>query len=254
MKNKNNNEKFLLELLSRTDAVYSSGVDEYMYFYPSKPASLGFSVKIPYSNSSTCVDVNFVFDSASRRESEEKIVNFSFPSVDEVKDFMAELYRKHDKLLNNREIPEHILAKFEEVLKAPIDKYPYFVEGNEENLCIKTSKTSQEGVYIALGRSLYSFENQVKFKPLAPITIGCYYKDEHTNGNIVYQKVIPAYLVNEYPIVAKHAFVNKSVRDFHSLADALCEINPKSGSALSSIILDIELDKKDDVKNSRPKL
>ncbi len=254
MTDKNNNEKFLLDLLSRTDVVYNSGTDEFLYFYPSKPESLGFEIKIPYNQASTSVDVNFVVAAASRRDSEEKVVNFSLGSVDNVKEFMAELYKKHDSLLNNRDIPEHVLAKFEEVLKAPLDKYPFFVEGKEENLCIRTNQHNEEGVYISLGRTLYNYENKVKFKPLAPITIKCFYKDDTTNGNIMYEKVIPAYLVNEYPIVAKHAYVSKSVKEIHSLADALYELSPKSASVVGTMVLDIELENKDSVKNSRPKL
>jgi hypothetical protein len=253
MVNKNNNEKFLLTLLDMTDAVYTSSVDEYMYFYPSKPKSLGFTIKIPFVQGSKSVDINFTVESSSRMQNDEKHVNFSFSSPDEIKDFMAQLYQKHEDMLNNGRVSSEVIAKFEEVLKAPIDNYPYILEGKDESLGIK-NKTTDDGIYIGFGRAIYNYEEKRKFKPLEPIVINCYYRENVASPNIMFQKVIPAYMVHEYPIVAKHAYIHKTTKDLHELTDALYEISPKSATALSALILDVELDRNAPVKNSKPKL
>lgn len=257
MTNQINNEKFLLALLDMTDCVYVGGVDEYLYFYPTNPKSLGFSIKIPFSQGSTSVDVNFTFDSPSRRESEERFVNFSFNSPDEIQDFMKQLYQKHENLLNSHVSfsPEtlEVIDKFEKILKSPLDNYPYILQGVEEEMKIKDRHTD-DGVHISFGRTLFNYEDKRKFKSLEPIIIDCFYRESLTSPNIMYKKVIPAYMAHEYPIVEKHAYIHKSTKNLHELTDALYKIHPDSAIAISALLLDVELDKKTPIKNSRPKL
>jgi hypothetical protein len=257
MTNKNNNEKFILALLDMTDVVYADVNDEYMYFYPSKPNTLGFSVKIPTSQCSTFIDINFTFEASKRTAKDDNIVNLSFDSAHEIKDFMEQLYEKHETLLNSHSrVSPEILEKFESALKAPLNSNRYILQGQHvqnEHMILKNNGTV-DFLNINIGRALFNYDEKKKFKPLAPIVIDCFYSDSTTDGNIMYKKVIPAYLVDEYPIVALHAHVHKTTKDLNELTDALNKINPKSGSALSAIILDIELDKNDNVKSSRPKL
>lgn len=257
MTNKNNNEKFILALLDMTDVVYADVNDEYMYFYPSNPNTLGFSIKIPTSQCSTSVDINFTFEASKRTSKDDNIVNLSFDSVHEIKDFMAQLYEKHEALLNSHsKATPDILEKFESALKAPLNSNRYLLQGQHdqnEKMVLKNNGTV-DFLNINIGRALFNYDEKRKFKPLTPIVIDCFYTDPATSGNIMYKKVIPAYLAHEYPVVLEHAHIHKTTNNIYDLAEALSAISPKSGSALSAIILDIELDKNDSVKNSRPKL
>lgn len=254
MTNKNNNEKFILALLDMTDVVYADVNDQYMYFYPSKPNTLGFTIKIPTSQCSTSVDINFIFETSRRTEKDDQIVNLSFDSAHDIKDFMEELYKKHSALLNNhtKATPE-ILEKIESALKSPLNNPNYVLKGQFEDL-ILNDNNKYPNLYINIGRTVFNYDEKRKFKPLEPIVIDCFYSDSTTDGNIMYKKVIPAYLAHEYPIVKEYAHIHKTTKNLNELTDALKEINPKSGSILSAMILDIELDKNENVKNSRPKL
>jgi hypothetical protein len=254
MTNKNNNEKFILALLDMTDVVYADVNDEYMYFYPSKPNTLGFTIKIPTSQCSTTVDINFTFETQRRTAKDDQIVNLSFSSAHEIKDFMEELYKKHAALVNShsKATPE-IIEKIELALKSPLNNPDYVLKGQFEDL-ILNDNNKYPSLYINIGRTVFNYDEKRKFKPLEPIVIDCFYPDSTTDGNIMYKKVIPAYLAHEYPIVAEYAHIHKTTKNIYDLAEALNEINPKSSSALSAIILDIELDKNDSTKTSRPKL
>ncbi len=249
--NKDINQKFLLALINTTDSVYSGGLDEGFYFYPK---DLGFTIQIPFSHHSTSVDVNFVFEKYGSRDSDKEVVNFSFPFIDDISQFMNQVYQKHETMLNNHGILPEAIKKCNEALTEPLGPInPYKIIGKHEDTKL-FQKTDEYELNITLGKSLYNFESPKKTKPLEPIIIDCFYKPTASNKNEYYKKVIPAYKVDEYPIVAKLANINPTVNDVHALSDALSKINPKAGALLSSMILDVELDKKEVVKNNRPKL
>jgi hypothetical protein len=249
--NKDINQKFLLALLNTTDAVYSGGIDEGFYFYPK---DLGFTVQVPFAHHSTFVDVNFVFEKPGGRDSEKDVVNLSFGTIDEVQEFMNQLYKKHEKMLNSHRVLPEAIDKFEEALIAPLGKgNPYTISGSDENIKL-TEKTNDYELTINLGRALFNFENEKKIKPLEPIVIDCFYRPSESDRNEYFKKVVAAYKVDEYPILAKLANINPTIQDIHTLSDALLKVNPKSGKALSAFLLDVELDKKDGIKNNRPKI
>lgn len=249
--NKNINQKFLLEILNLSDAVYDGGLDEGFYFYPK---GLGFTVQIPYSQYSTAVDVNFVLKKSGSRDSDKEVVNLSFPFLDDIKEFMSELYTKHELMLNNHDCSKQALSKFNEALKTPLSKnYPYTIKGDNENISL-VEDTSEYALAINIGRATFIFDNQKKFKPLRPIIVDCFYRPNGSKKNEHYKKVIPAYQVSDYPIVARFSNINKTFDNIYSLSDAMSKINPQSATLLSSIILDIELDKKDSAKTKRPKI
>lgn len=257
---KNNNEQFLLELLNMSSGVYVNENEEYIYFYPSNPKSLGFTIQIPFSQGSTSIDINFIIE--DKKDKHNKMVNFSIDSIDEVKNFMNLLYKKHDTdILNNRDIPDYIIEKIENALKAPLhDNYPYVITGQDENMVLKDKMlnsnmpTNTDGLHINIGRSLYNYENKKKFKPLQPIIVDCFYNDSTTDGNIMYKKVIPAYQVHEYPIIEKHAHIHSTTKDIMSLIEAVDNIKPEAGSALNYLVLDMELDNNTDAKSMRRKI
>lgn len=250
---KNINEKFLLDLLERTDVVYFDTSERYFYFYPK---NLGFTVQVPCSQYSKNVDINFAFDNShsTSRYSDKSIVNFSFASAENIEEFMSQLYKKHENVLNNRMPQEEEKLMFLKCLKTALDEDSICKsEGQNESLKLM-NKDGQNELIINIGKALYNYDSPIKRKPLEPIIIECFHITPNHSKNIYYQMAVPAYKIDEFPILSKLADVSPTTTDIHSLSDALNKANPEAGALLGSIILNLELDQKDEIKPNRLKL
>lgn len=249
LSNKNINQSFLIELLKATDVVYDGGIDEHFYFYPK---NFGFTVQVPYSQYSTNIDINFIFEKSAK--SDNQIVNLSFNSDEEIKEFMKELYIKNELLLNSHGHSSETMNKSLEALQHPLIKpYPYTIKGENESMRLVLKENGAE-LNILLGRALYNYETPKKFKPLEPINLECFYKANGSNTNEHFKKVIPAYKAHEYPIIEKFANINKTTNNAYELIDSLQLINPNASSLLSSMLLNLELEKKQSASNKKNKI
>jgi hypothetical protein len=246
----NINEKFLLKLIEDTDYIFCAKDSENFYFSPN-----GFDVeiKIPYSHSSTQINIHFIysFDDVNNKPHKETI-NFSFASPNEIKEFMFALYKKYELGLNEGygNLSKEIIDKFETMLKQSDS-----IKGLDDNNAHISYINGKENYYVDINDAAFSYGKRIKFRPLSPLIIPCYYNTGNTEK--IYKKVIPAYLIHEYPPLIKIAKVEPVVKNIHELQnvlDSLKLLNPKSASILNALILDVELDKNTPIKNSKPKL
>lgn len=246
----NNKEKFLLELLNKSgDVSVNSGDEDYFLF---NPKGVNFEVRVPYNQLSNMVNVNFVFCIPGSTENGKQEASLTFSSVDKIPTFMAEIYKKYSEYYNeyfkHTPFPQETLDKIKDMLRTPMNasNYPYFIEGQLGPLAIKEFK-EPHGIKITLGQSIYGYGKPISLNPLAFLVIDCFNKDEKTSLISKYSKVIPAFLLDQYPAISNIVNINKSTDDLHVLTDELYQMDRNSGSTLTSIILDIELNNKKDV-------
>jgi hypothetical protein len=239
----NNKEKFLLDLLKKVEVVM---IDEDYFSF--NPQDINFKVRIPYNQYSSIVNIEFVLKSFVG-ESKQKGVSLTFSSIDEVPTFMTEIYKKYEeyfnKHLSNTPFSQQIFNKIEEILKTPINTYdyPYFISGQSESLIINDND-KPFGIQINLGESIYEREQPINLNPLSFITLDCFHKDEKTSFISKYKKIIPAFLIEQYPTISNVVNINKSTDNLNSLTDELYKLDHNSGAVLTSMILETELDNK----------
>jgi hypothetical protein len=246
----NINEKFLLKLLEHTEYIFCSKDTENFYF---SPTGFDVEIKIPYSHSSTQINMHFIyaFDDANNKTHKETI-NFSIDSPDEIKNFMYQLYKKYELGLNEGygKLSKEVIDKFETMLqqtdtiKGLDDSNPHIRETN-----------GKETYYVDINEVAFSYGKRLKFRPLSPLIIPCYYSKGDTEK--MYKKVVPGYLIHKYPSLAQIAQIDPLVKNIHELQDALDSLklhNPKSASILNALILETELDNTNQVKKHKPKL
>lgn len=244
----NINEQFLLKILDHTDYVQCSKDTEKFYF---EPKGFNVEVKIPYSHSSTQINIHFHFENFEDNKSNNETINFSFDSPNEISEFMFQLYKKYELTLNDGypTLPKAVINEFESMLKESSD-----IIEIDKSAHLKKSN-GKENYYIDIGESAFSFEKRLKHRPLSPLIIPCYY----SKGDVetAYKKVVPCYLAHDYPslaLITKVDPVVKNVQEFSAVLESLKISNPKSASILNALILDTELGNNPKVKTSKPKL
>lgn len=249
----NINEKFLLTLLAHTDYVHCSTDTEKFYF---KPNGFDVEILIPYSHASTEINIHFIynFDDITNQPHKETI-NFSIESPEKIKAFMFHLYKKYELGLNSvyeddEKPSSKAIEKFNSMLKDSSD-----IKGLEDKSPYLQYKDSKENFYIDFNDSLFNYGKKIKYRPLSPLIISCYYSNGETEKQ--YKKVVPAYLAHEYPALAKFTKIDpvvKNIQEFSETLEKLKLHNPKSLSILNALILETELDNTNQVKQSKPKL
>jgi len=252
----NINEKFLLELLAHTKDFTTDQTEPDSFCF--HPDDFNMEVKIPYDNGSDQVNIDLIYSMITKNgRSLKKTINFIFDSISEINEFLTELFKKYENYLNrnNSEISEQILDKFENILRLPIDeKYPYNSQINYEKPYIE-DKGENEQYNMDIFDSIFTYSQKNKLKPLSPILIHCYYNSGEIGAT--YKKVIPAYLINEYPILNKHIKSEPVVSNIHELSNALNSLrlnNSKSQSILNALILEEELSNNNSEKKPKSKL
>lgn len=246
----NNKEKFLLELLEKSDSV---GMDEDNLFF--HPKDINFEIKIPYNQCSNMIHINFIL---KEYNSDKKGVSLTFSSVDEAPIFMTEIYKRYNEYLNqhvnNTAFSQDNLNKIEEILKTPMDinNYRYFIDGQLESLIIRDNK-EPHGLQINLGEAIYDYGKPINFNPLSYLVIDCFHKDKSTSCISGYKKIIPAFLIDKYKAISNIVDINKSTDNLHAITDALYKLDHNSGAVLTSMILNIELDNTNN-KNKKNKI
>jgi hypothetical protein len=250
---KNNKEKFLMDLLNSADFVtIDTRESDYFRF---TPKNINFEVRIPYNQYSSTVNVNFVLRGNLNSENG---TSLTFSSIDEIPNFMAEVYKRYNKYLNehvkNTTFPQEALDKIDEILRTPIHKghYPYFLDGKLDSLNIRDN-LQPHGIQIDLGASIYDRGEPTNLNPLSFLVIDCAYKDEATSVISMHKKLIPAFMIEQYPSISNVVKMNKFTDNLHTLTDALYELDHNSGAVLTSMILDLELPNKQ-IKSNRNKI
>jgi hypothetical protein len=252
----NNKEKFLLELLNKADDVRVDSSDEDYFCF--NPKGINFEVRIPYNQYSSIININFVLNSFGRSDNSQTGVSLTFSSINEAPTFMAEIYKRYEDYLNkhsqNTPFAQDTFNKIEEMFRTPINTYdyPYFVSGQSESLMIRDNEKPC-GIQINLGESIYDYGQPISLNPLSFIVIECYNKDETTSYISRYKRIIPAFLIEQYPTISNVVNINQSTDNLHGLTDVLYQLDHNSGAVLTSMILDIELDNKNGT-NKRNKL
>jgi hypothetical protein len=247
----NINEKFLLALLEDSDFVHCERTEpEFFYFYPK---NIDIEIKIPFSHSSTHINIHFLYNT---EKSGNEIINFSIDSPDEIKEFMKLLYKKYQDKLNETYPPlsQDVINIFEDMLRHPIDdNYPYSFDGSYDTPYIEEkNKTSGCCIYVYEGTS--NKGNTIKFKPLEPICLPCYYSNGKDDSESKYYKVIPAYLINEYPALSGLIKMNHIVKNTNELSDVLYSLSGDLAPKLNTLILDLELAEQHKSKKNKSKL
>jgi hypothetical protein len=243
----NNKEKFLLDLLNKADNVrVDSNHEDYFCF---RPKDINFEIRIPYNHYSSMINVNFVLNTVSKSDNGEKGVSLTFSSIEEAPNFMAEIYKRHEEGFNkhvqNTPFPQDTLDRIEDMLKTPMDKrdYPYFISGQLESLVLRDHEESH-GIQIDLGKGIYDRGESLNLNPLSFLVLDCFLKDEKTSYISKYKKIIPAFLIEQYPIISSVVKVNKFTDNLTDLTNSLYQLDHSSGAVLTSMILDVELDNK----------
>ncbi len=247
----NSNEKFLLKLLEKVDYVSCIHEKEILNF---SIDDLNMEVKIPYSHSSDHIDINLIYSIENENgDYRKETISFNFDSFEDIKEFLVEFYKKYEHSINYSPIPSDLNEKYEGMLKLPFDEnYPYFNKLTNELFIQDIDGNKKYG--IDLEDAINKYGSEIKFKPLAPITVSCYYISGEKLKSYSFQKVIPAYLINDYPILNKFAKTNSSVKNLDQLQkalDSIKDLDPKTASILNAFILDSEL--RQDLAEKTPK-
>jgi hypothetical protein len=249
-------EKFLLDLLYKSDTVYhiKSNGENCFYFYIPNLGEHGCKIVIPCQNS-TNFDLVFVFDRTDHKKS--GVLNYSAGSIYDFPLFFAELYQKYEAHLNKNSFYEENKDRIKDIIKTPFENLNKNNFSNEPNNYKKTYQFStEEGkTIIHLGKALFSYDSEINFAPLEPIKLE-YYWENKTRENYSYlTKIIPAYHIEEFPLLSHFSRPAKCFSDFKEFTEELSKVSdsPKSKGVISSLVLDLELNK-NETKSKKHKI
>ncbi len=241
----NKKQKFANSILERTDRVYHTKTQQENNFY-AFVKNLGATIQIEIGNS-TNVELSFVFVKSTEITT---ISNLSLGSVFDCSEFMNGIYAKHEAMLNNH-IGTH--KEFNEKLELALRKEnnsPFSETEKNESIKLILNEPKYD-LSISL-RTVHNKYNPITFKPLEPLVFDCFMTPKIGEG-CYFKKVIPAYKINEYPILKDKVLVNNSENELNTFIDNVIANapNPNTGKFLSTILLDITMPQNN---TNKPKL